>query len=48
MSTQKIADRMLAKVVRYYGWYAGIKYCRNLGIRFEDTYFMVFGKLPHR
>lgn len=41
-------DRMFAKYVRMYGWNATIRYCQNLGISFEDCYFMAFGREARR
>lgn len=35
-----------AKLVRRQGWYVTIRQARNLGISFEDTYQMAFGRLP--
>lgn len=39
-------DRMMYQMIKNYGWDAAIKHCRNLGIDFYSTYYMVFGRLP--
>jgi hypothetical protein len=44
----KAQDRMMAKMFRLYGFWAALRFARNAGVAFEDTYFMVFGKLPTR
>lgn len=44
MAANKIADRMMRRIVRMYGWKAALTFCRNVGISFEDCYYMVFGK----
>lgn len=41
-------DYALATIVRRYGFYAALRYARNLGIAFEDTYFMCFGREPRK
>lgn len=37
-------DRMLAKMIRQYGRANALAFCRNIGISFEDCYFMMFGR----
>lgn len=44
MAHTQVADRMMRKIVRMYGWHAALAFCRNVGISFEDCYYMVFGK----
>lgn len=41
-------DYAFAAIVRRYGFYAALRYARNLGIAFEDTYFMCFGREPRK
>lgn len=43
---RKPYDTMLQRIVHKYGLYCGLRYCKNLGISFEETYYMMFGKLP--
>lgn len=35
-----------AKMLKQIGLYAFVRYCRNIGLEFEDAYFLVFGKYP--
>lgn len=37
-------DRMLATVIKKYGRRNALAFVRNLGISFEDCYFMMFGR----
>lgn len=39
-------DYMMRKVIKKYGIYAALRFCKNLGIEFEETYYMMFGRLP--
>ncbi len=39
-------DRMFREYVRRFGFSACVRMCKNLGIAFEDAYFMAFGRLP--
>lgn len=42
--TGEIADRMMRRIVRMYGWQAALRFCAGIGISLEDCYYMVFGK----
>lgn len=46
MPANKISDSMFRAIVRKYGFWAALRFARNLGIGFHDCYFMVFGRLP--
>lgn len=34
------------KCLRQMGRYCFARYCRNLGMTFEETYFEIFGRMP--
>jgi hypothetical protein len=36
----------VARMRRQMGDYLFIRYCRNIGMTFEETYFEMFGKMP--
>lgn len=38
----------VSKLRKQYGDYAFVRYCRNIGMSFEETYFEMFGKMPAR
>jgi hypothetical protein len=40
------ADSFMWRQIKQMGWIAALKFCHNLGIAFEDCYFMCFGRLP--
>lgn len=44
MDANTIADRMMRRIVRLWGWHAALRFCVSIGIRFEDCYYMIFGK----
>lgn len=44
----QISDRVFARQVALYGFWAALRFARNAGIAFEDAYFMAFGRLPNR
>lgn len=39
-------DTVFSTYVRQFGFYAAVRFARNLGISFHDCYFMAFGRLP--
>lgn len=39
-------DRAMFQLVVAMGFYAAVRYCKNLDISFEDTYYMCFGRMP--
>lgn len=41
-------DMAMMEIIYRYGWYAGLRYCRSVGIDFEDCYYMVFGREPRK
>jgi len=41
-STHKLVTTLRQQM----GDYAFIRYCKNLGIDFEDAYFLMFGVMP--
>jgi len=36
----------LAKTIHRMGQWAALRHCRNIGIPFEDCYWMMFGRFP--
>ena len=49
MKADQVADQLqFARIVRRYGWMAALGFCKNLGIGFEDAYWMAFGKEPRK
>lgn len=34
------------KKIKQFGRWAGVRYLRNRGIRFEQAYFIIFGRMP--
>jgi hypothetical protein len=34
------------KLQRQMGSYTFVRFCRNIGMTFEETYFELFGRLP--
>ena len=42
----QVYDTVLARLVKRIGFDAAIRFARNAGISFEDTYYNVFEKLP--
>lgn len=45
---QHKSETVVSAVIRHIGAYAFVRMCRNKGIAFEDTYFMLFNKFPTR
>ncbi len=41
-------NHLISLYLRQWGTYAFARYCFNLGIEFEDAYFMIFGKEPRQ
>ena len=41
-------QKLVAKLRKQMGDFMFPRYCRNLGIDFEDTYFMMFGRMPRK
>ncbi len=39
-------DMVFSRYVKMYGFNAAVRMCKNLGIPFEDTYYMAFGRMP--
>lgn len=46
MSNSQFIGSMSRKMLKQMGAYSFIRYCRNIGMSFEETYFEMFGKLP--
>jgi len=41
-------ETISAKYLRLWGVSSFVRYCRNIGLDFEDAYWLVFGKYPTR
>lgn len=43
-----MSQRDMSQAIKRYGQWAGVRFLRNRGVAFEDTYAAVFGRRPRR